>query len=238
MLESQEHYFALWGGDEYFRRNVAVQDAARPYHMSEELLAGLRGELPSKGRAAVLGGAGGRSAAALKEQFPSWTVSNVDISHEAIEFGRRTFPQVEHHCLSISSVEPRLSDVLGELDVILVTGVLLWVDRAVLSRAIANIDESLLDGGILLISDFLPPTRRKNPIKHAPQYFTYKQDYSQPFLSLGTYEAVTISSYVVAEPKDIDEHERRRATCLLKKNLTGLYPVGLPPGDLLPPNAN
>lgn len=226
MAESQEHYFTAGGGDEYFRRNVAVQDVARSYHMSDNLLVGLRGELPSKGRAAVLGGAGGRSAAALKDHFPNWTVSNVDISHEAIEFGRRTFPQVEHHCLSISSVEPRLSDVLGELDVILVTGVLVWVDRAVLSRAIANIDESLRDGGILLISDFLPPTRRKNPIKHAPQCFTYKQDYSEPFLSLGTYEAVTISTHVFAEPKNLDEFERRWAYHLLKKNLTGLYAVG------------
>ena len=227
MVKSQEEYFSSRGGDEYFRRNLAGQEVARLDHPALELLMGTAGsELPARGRAAVLGGAGGREAAGLKDRLPDWEVVNVDISHEAIEFGRHEFPQVGHHCLSISSVEPRLMEVLGEMNVIFVVSVLHWVDRAGLSRAVANIDESLRDGGLLLISDFLPATRRKNPIKHAPGFFTHKQDYSEPFLSLGIYETVAVSTRVAKEPADIDAQERRVATHLLRKNLTDLYPVG------------
>ena len=109
---------------------------------------------------------------------------------------------------------------------IFVVAVLHWVDRSGLSRAIANIDESLRNGGLLLISDFLPPTRRKNPIRHAPNNFTSKQDYGEPFLSLGTYETVALKTLKTEQPVDIDAQERRVATHLLRKNLTGLYPVG------------
>ena len=113
------------------------------------------------------------------------------------------------------------------MDAIFVVGVLLWVDRAGLSRAIANIDESLRDGGLLLVSDFLPPTRRKNPIKHSPDNFTYKQDYSEPFLSLGIYETLAVCVQVAAEPADLNAQERRLAIQLLRKNLHGLYPIGI-----------
>ena len=227
MVDTQEQYFATLGGDEYFRRNLAGQEVALTDHPALEFLMATSGsEFPAKGRAAVLGGAGGREAAGLKERLPDWKISNVDISPEAIAFGRQTFPHLEHHCLSISSVAPRLSEVLGEMDVIIVVGVLLWVDRTGLSRAIANIDESLRDGGLLVIWDFLPPTRRMNPIRHAPNHFTYKQDYGEPFLSLGTYETVALSTRTAEQPAEIDAQERRLATHLLRKNLTGLYPVG------------
>ena len=227
MVTSQEEYFSSRGGDEYFRRNLAGQEVARLDHPALELLMGTAGsELPARGRAAVLGGAGGREAAGLKERLPDWEVVNVDISPKAIEFGRHVFPQVGHHCLSISSVEPRLMEELGEMNVIFVVAVLHWIERSSLSRTVANIDESVRDGGLLLISDFLPPTRRKNPIRHAPEFFTHKQDYSEPFLSLGIYETVAVSTRVAKEPADIDAQERRAASHLLRKNLTGLYPIG------------
>lgn len=227
MNEAQERYFSTRGGDEYFRRNLVGQDVAKSDHPALELFTATAGTtLPAKGSAAVLGGAGGREAAGLKELLPDWQVFNVDVAPEAIAFGRQAFPHLEHHCLSISSVQPRLIETIGEVDVIFVVAVLHWVDRSGLSRTVANIDESVLNGGLLLLSDFLPPTRRKNPIKHAPEFFTYKQDYSEAFLSLGIYETVAVSTRVAKEPADIDSQERRAATHLLRKNLTGLYPVG------------
>ena len=224
---SQEKYFAERGGNDYFQRNLDVQEAARYDHPALELLSSAAGNgLPARGRATVVGGAGGREAAARQQRFPGWKVSNVDISPEAIAFGRATFPQVEHHCLSITSSSPRLVEVLGENDLLFVVVVLSWVDRSGLSRAIANIDESIRDGGLLLISDFFPSTRRRNPIRHAPENFTYKQDYAEPFLSLGIYETVAVSTNTAAQPAELDAQERRDATHLLRKDLVGLYPAG------------
>lgn len=227
MVNTEEQYFAMRGGDDYFHRNLAGQDIPQSSHYSLELLiATAADKLQPNGHAAVLGGSGGRLAAGVQDRLPGWKVSNVDISPEAIRFGRQTFPQLEHHCLSISSANPRLLDILGQLDIIFVNAVLHWIQRSNLSRAIANIDESLRDGGLLLIWDFVPPTRRKNLIKHAPGNFTYKQDYSQSFLSLGTYETLASRTHFLEHPSDIDIQERRVASNLLRKNLTGLYPHG------------
>lgn len=227
MTGSQNLYWESRGGDEYFLRNRSGQEDAATKHPSIRLLTSWASDgLPPVGRAAVLGGAGGREAAGLQCHLPDWNISNVDISPDAIEFGRTAFPSIDHHCMNIASDSPRLPEAIGENDLVFVVGVLLWIDRGVLSRAIANIDESLRDGGLLLLADFLPPTRRKNPIRHAPEYFTFKQDYSKAFLSLGTYETVCIETRLEPQPENIDEHERRMATHLLRKNLYGLYPIG------------
>ena len=47
-----------------------------------------------------------------------------------------------------------------------------------------------------------------------------------PFLSLGIYETAAVNVQAAAEPADVDAWERRIATHLLRKNLTGLYPIG------------
>ena len=73
MVDTQERYFATRGGDEYFRRNLTGQEVARTDHPALQFLMATAGsELPAKGRAAVLGGAGGREAAGLKERLPEW----------------------------------------------------------------------------------------------------------------------------------------------------------------------
>jgi len=224
---SQEDYFRSTGGDQYFTRNVAVQSEPRRNHPAFRLLEQLpQGSLNPQGRAAVLGGAGGREAAALAEILPGYSVANVDISQRAIESGRAVFPLLEHHCLSLTSSDPGLSIVLGEQDIIFAVAVLHWIDRQHLARGIANIDESLRDGGYLLIADFFPSTNRKNPIRHSPEHFTYKQDYSASFLALGTYEVVASNTRVAPTPAQIPAQERRVADVLLRKNLTGLYPIG------------
>jgi SAM-dependent methyltransferase len=224
---SQEEYFLTTGGDAYFFRNAQGQDQPRRDLLAWELIRELPARtLPEQGHAAVLGGAGGREAAGLSELLPGWRLTNVDISAKAIEFGRTTFPEIEHQCLSISGKDPHLATAIGKQDLIFVVGVLLWLDRQHLARAIANIDESLRDGGHLLIYDFLPSRARKIPIRHSPAHHTFKQDYSEPFLSLGTYELVSMKSYVGAEPAEIPADERRHGIHLLRKDLEGLYPLG------------
>ncbi len=202
-FSGQDDYFAVRGGDEYFRRNHDTQAAPRRDLSAYTLLNALpSGSLPDVGRAAVLGGAAGREAAWLSEILPNWELTNVDISPQAIEFGKQTFPDIRHHCLNIATSEPSLSSVIGQQDLIFVVAVFHWIDRLLLPRAIANVDESLRDGGHLLIADFLPSTKRKNPISHNPDYFTYKQDYAACFVSFGTYELVSQTAYVAEQPKD------------------------------------
>lgn len=223
---SQEDYFAFSGGDAYFDRNETVQGDPL-HHPAFQLLEAVRAELPEdSGRAAVLGGSAGREAAGLEGLFPRWTLSNVDVSQKAIDFGKERFPHLKHHQLSLTAAGGDFVKALGEQDVIVVVSVLPWIDRRLLARAIANIDESLRDGGYLLIADFLPSTKRKNPIRHSPEHYTYKQDYSAPFLALGTYELIASSTQISSTPADFPAQDRRLGYLLLRKDLTGLYPLG------------
>ncbi len=224
---SQEAYFSTVGGDDYFERNAEGQETPRRDLPAFDLIKALPSGLsPANGRAAVLGGSGGREAAGLSELLPGWQLTNVDISAKAIAFGRATFPQVNHHCLSITSRAPDLAGVIGVQDLIFAVGVLLWLDRRYLARAIANIDETLNDGGHLLITDFLPSGARKNPIRHSPEHFTFKQDYSAPFLHLGTYELVSMTTQIGLQHEELPADERRFGHHLLRKDLKELYPIG------------
>jgi SAM-dependent methyltransferase len=226
-FSSQEEYFSRAGGDAYFDRNLALQSAPDRNHPALRLLGNpLPEDLSGTGRGAVLGGAGGREAAALQEIVPGWRITNLDISEKAIEFGKRTFPNLEHHCLSITSTRPPLSEVIGPQDLTMVVSVLHWVDRSMLSSSIANIDRVVVDGGLLLITDFLPSARRKNPIRGSQGFYTFKQDYAAIFLSLGTYEIERMQVRTSREPADLDREERRVVDVLLRKRLTSLYPVG------------
>lgn len=222
----QEEYFRSVGGDDYFKRNSGHESPLDGHPSITLIQERFLHTLSHKGRAAVLGGAGGREAAALAKTLAGWELTNVDISQKAIDFGAAAYPNIRHRCMSITSTTPTLTETIGPQDLILVTGVLLWVDRYLLAQAIANIDLSLRDGGLLVIWDFMPPTNRRNPIRHSPNYFTFKQDYSKPFLSLGTYTMLGMESIILADPPDLDESERRAVTFALKKDLHGLYPVG------------
>jgi trans-aconitate methyltransferase len=224
---SQEAYFRSNGGDDYFERNRKGQESPRRGLLAYELIDALPPDaLPSSGCATVLGGAGGREAAVLSERLPGWRLPNVDISKNAIDFGKSAFPNIEHHCLSITQVSPGLLAAIGAQNLIFAVGVLCWIDRQHLSRTIANIDESLQDGGYLLVTDFLPRTRRKNPIHHSPEHYTYKQDYSQPFLALGTYELVAMTTEVGPHPEELPIDQRRIAHHLLRKNLNESHQIG------------
>lgn len=227
---NQDEFFAAAGGDDYFDRNRALQDAPDTHHPALQLFGEHpSGDLPESGRAAVIGGAGGREAAALNQLLPGWHVANVDISERAIEFGRQRFPHLDHHCMSISSARPTLRDAIGIQDLTMVVSVLHWVDRATLSTAIANIDHLVADSGLLLLTDFLPVSRRKNPIRGSGGFFTFNQDYPAIFLSLGTYEIERMQVRTSPEPAEIDPQERRVVDILLRKRLTDLYPVGWDP---------
>ena len=138
------------------------------------------------GRLAVLGGASGVEASALANDLPGWSVSNVDISEDAILFGRANHPKIEHVHASIG--DPSLPDKLGKQDIVVAMAVLLWVGRGDLEQTFENIHRLLPIGGVLAIHDFFPPSPIKNEIRHDPGYFTYKEDYSHHFLASGAFK--------------------------------------------------
>lgn len=187
----QEEYFSSVGGDRYFERNINRQHL--PFEvpgLSEKIRMWAAGRSET-GSLCVFGGASGVEAAYFSSVLENWKVVNVDISHAAIENGRKVFPELTH--LVASLTEKNLVAKTGEFDCVVLAGILCWVDRSLLSRAIVNIDELVKPGGCLGIYDFMPPFPRKNALVHAENVYTFKQDYSKLFEELGVFRVISKS---------------------------------------------
>jgi SAM-dependent methyltransferase len=214
---SQDQAFIDGEGDAWFLRNpISTTEAG----LDDPVLAALdRVELSSAGKMLDVGGAAGRIAAGFLRQHPGWEAVVLDPSSAAIEAGQKAFPGVTFRRGSIASTVPE-----HEYDVVIVSGVLCWVDRSRLARAIANIDTGLRDGGLLFVADFHPEAPRANPYSHRPGLFTYKQDYSACFTSLGTYRMLGQYHTAHDTPADVtDPFDVRYAVWVLRKDLEGAY---------------
>jgi SAM-dependent methyltransferase len=219
---SQEEAFLAGEADAWIRRNP--DSTTLPADDDPVVAAIASCELPPQGTLIDAGGAAGRHAAAFLRDHPGWTVRVIDPSGEAIEAGRRAFPGVLFDQGTITRPLPAASEERSTYDVVVVAGVLCWIDRSLLSHAIANADAALADGGLLVLADYDPPSQRANPYVHRPGLFTYKQDYAQCFLALGTYHLVRRHSFLydsAANPSD--PYDRQWMTAVLRKDLSGRY---------------
>lgn len=224
MKNSQEKAFVKSEADNWYIRNRDVinvpVDESNP-HLSMEILRNWK--LAASGRFIDLGGGNGRVAAYFKNIFPSWEVFVLEPSGKAIEAGKALFPNVNFYQGSITE---KCSFPPGSFDICHISGVLCWIDRNLLSLAVSNIDAILADEALLSITDFYTTGQRANPYAHHTGIFTYKQDYSLPFLGLGTYSLVSALNRNVDSHTSSDSHDAYDAyfsTFLIQKDLYGRY---------------
>ena len=82
----------------------------------------------------------------------------------------------------------------GQFDLIVVDDVFCWVSRETLFQSIANIDDSLCEGGFLYIREFFPLHQSRNVNQHVPSgdVFCYKPRglHMGMFVASGAYEMV------------------------------------------------
>ena len=221
-FSQQDTIFVTQEADAWFERNAAT--ATIPASPDDPVLKALRQvELPSKGLLLDVGGAAGRLAAGFQRDYPEWTCHVIEPSAKAIAAGKDAFPHLEFHQASITQAE---GFSLPEADLIIVAGVLYWVDRHLLSRAICNIDLALKNGSFLVISEFDSPSLKANEYRHYPGLYTYKQDYTKIFQALGTYHLIYRFSELLenhSSSDTTDYYDRQYATTVLRKDLQGRY---------------
>lgn len=145
----------------------------------------------------------------------------VDISSAAISDGRQRFPGI-----NLSQADLIATKIATPADVVIVNFVLHWVDRQLLSATVAEIDRLVSENGCLILGDFLPDYPCKTHYHHRDDValYTYKQDYTKLFLSLGTYQLLDSKSYHHDDPALGGYHAKHntRANCsVLKKKLDG-----------------
>jgi SAM-dependent methyltransferase len=216
----QGQIFTRSEGDQWFKRNKSTLDRLDPETDLPLKIIELNRLQPRS--VLEVGAANGFRLAAISERYGAKAVA-VEPSADAVNDGKVKFPSVQFVRGEISAIPLRQS-----FDLVIINFVFHWVDRTRLLRSIAEIDRVLENGGFLIISDFYPSYPTKVRYHHLPEssdVFTYKQNYSEPFLASGLYQLVHLltadhSSKVFGG--SVPKYERIGAW-LLRKAMTEHY---------------
>lgn len=219
---SQETVFIEKEADSWFERNA--QSILEPAKANHPIIQALK-QLPINHPFTLidLGGGSGKVSAGIMEVMPNCKATVVEPSAKAVRAGKETFPVIKF----IQGSLTQATDMPAcTFDIALVCGVFTWIDRLLLSQAVANVDRLVKPGGYLAISDFETPYPRANPYHHHPGLFTYKQDYSLPFLALNLYTEVyhkAESLEAHSSSNSNDPYDTWWGTTILQKDIQGRY---------------
>ncbi|GAA5159283.1 class I SAM-dependent methyltransferase [Viridibacterium curvum] len=190
MLTTQDDVFGKSEGDAWFQRNVAcLSDVDHPDRMLD-ILSRLD-EREGINSVCEVGCAHGWRLARLPEALPNvQRRAGFDLSAAAIEDGMRRCPELELRVGGASA--PPFHE---QFDLVIVNFVLHWVDRSLLLKTLAAVDDLVAPGGWLAVGDFLPDSPCRRRYHHRPdvELYTYKQDYSAAFTATGLYREVSRS---------------------------------------------
>src|SRR5215218_10202318 len=216
MTADQTDAFRSDEGDNWFRRNQAA--LAEP-HNDHVIDMALRWSDRVTGESVCeLGCANGWRLAALAGMLPSvGPLAGSDLSAAAIQDGRSRWPDLD---LRIGSLDQPGFD--EQFDLVIVSFVLCWTARARLAQSIDGIDRLVRAGGALILADFLSDRPCARPYHHRSdvKIYTYKQDYTECFTSLGNYAEIDreVFSHSGVPATEIDPQDR--AVCALLRKST------------------
>ena len=221
MNNNQEDIFINHEADAWFDRNIST--VLEPVSIDHNVIHGMiSANIPKSGCFIDLGGGAGQVAAGITKLYSNWKGSVLEPSNKAIKAGSKVFPWIDFKCGSLTK-EKNLPDEVYDLAII--SMVFSWIDRNLLSKAIANVDNLVKPGGYIIIQDFYAPFPRANNYQYDDKLFTYKQDYSLPFIALNIYTELYRKSGPVTHTScdKNDMFDTWLMTTVLKKDLLGRY---------------
>lgn len=104
-------------------------------------------------------------------------------------------------------------------DVVFFSFCLYLVDRSFLLKTLSEADRVLRPGGFLCITDFDVPVPLKRGYVHAPQVFSFKNDYTRFFCQNGLYSLFAKKSFSHSYPFFSKEVSERVSTSLVFKEI-------------------
>jgi ubiquinone/menaquinone biosynthesis C-methylase UbiE len=219
---TQETVFIQKEADSWFERNAhSILEPANENHNVIQALKKINFTYPVK--FIDLGGGAGKVSAGIKIIYPDWGATVLEPSGKAVQAGQDRFPEVQFLKGSLTQAEDMPNE---NFDLAIVCGVFTWIDRELLSQAIANVDKLIRPGGYLVINDFETPYPRANPYHHHPGLYTYKQDYTLPFMALNLYTEIYRQSGQMqnhTKANEGDPYDTWWTTAILQKDITGRY---------------
>lgn len=219
--KNQEDIFMKKESDAWFERNISkIIQPAEPDHNVIKMIKLIN--LPKSTKFIDLGGSTGKVSAGILNLFPSWKGTVLEPSQKAIKKGSKLFPKIKFINGSLTKKKDMPKKVY---DLAIICMVFSWIDRGLLSQAIANIDYLIKPGGYIIIRDFFSPHPRANKYHHSKGLFTYKQDYSLPFLSMNIYTELFKNSAPVmnSNQDNKDPYNFWTMNSILQKDLFGRY---------------
>jgi SAM-dependent methyltransferase len=221
--EKQDEVFRSGEGDAWFRRNAASMDAHAGHDWILDTLSHLHGREQLRSVCEV-GCASAWRLARLPEALPTVARrAGFDLSADAIAHGRARDSALD---LRVGTASAPPFDEL--FDVVIVSFVLHWIDRSLLTRSVAAIDSLVAPGGFLVVADFLPdsPCRRRYHHRDDVALYTYKQDYAAAFTATNLYRELSRSVFHHSATQGMLEaaDEGDRAACVLLHKPVLAYP--------------
>jgi len=202
-------------GDRWFARNDS-QDIA-PYMRSA--LDSISRFLHPGQHVLEIGCANGRNLAYLAQARAGLNCSGVEPSAAAVTAARQLYPSLR---VEQGSAD-RLPYANGSVDLVFFGFCLYLVDRELVLAVVAEADRVLRDGGFIAIVDFDPVSPRRRAYRHLPGVFSYKMDYSRPFLASAHYSLAHKHSYSHAGSDFHPQPSERVATTVLHKSVAAGY---------------
>ena len=221
MKRNQENIFIEKECDAWFDRNSST--IVEPVTANHNVVKALEFvDLPKSCNFIDIGGGVGAVSAAILKLHPEWSGTVLEPSKKALNHGKKTFPEINFISGSITQKKDMPNHVY---DLVIISMVLTWIDRSLLTQAIANIDNLVKPDGMIIINDFFTPYPRANKYHHAEGVFTFKQDYSLIFSSTNLYNELFRKQGPVSHTiyDKNDPYDLWLMTSVLKKDLFNKY---------------
>ena len=220
--KQQKEAFLSYEADSWFERNKAV---LLNYSVEKDRVVSLIKKYNLNPEAILeIGCSGGYRLNGLKSIYPKVVVHGIEPSAKAIEFGRKSYPDVNY----IHGTADNLCGIEdSSLDIVIVGFVFYVIDRNIIFKVAAEIDRVLKNGGILIIVDFFSETSLKNVYEHIKDFsaYSFKQNYDEIFTSSKLYYLLDKEtfSHSTKEPDATEDYSDKYSISMLKKDIHASY---------------
>lgn len=181
-IKNQKDAFLAYEGDNWYLRNKEFQYIPE----NDVVIKVLKEYSLSPNRTLEIGSSTGYRLHAIASILKRGEVVGIEPSAEAINHGRRIYPEVTF----VQGTADEMSTFAScSFDLVIIGFVLYVVDREALFKVIAETDRVLKDGGILMIIDFFSQKPIRNPYEHIADIkaFAFKQNYDEIFTASRIY---------------------------------------------------
>ena len=207
-------------GDGYHSRNHAgIGTIADPAFSAMELLHRAR----SVGSVLEIGCTTGFRLEKARVAFGA-RCAGLEISPAAVEEGRARYPEVQ---IELGAAPRDLERWAGDqFDVVIVGHFEYLLPRSELFGLAASVDRLVIDGGHVIVMDFLHPTPMSADYRHHPDLRVFKHDPSAPWLWSPTYTLVQRQVYDVSDSPEAcaDPRAWQTVDVLRKLSVDEAYP--------------